>query len=370
MERVLADQGIHVETATTDDDGPGCRMSSPKIVLLEGNEKIRRRYFRKNTEFYKCSWSFGRWILQRVRDYDLVQVHALFSFTSVIAALAARAAGVPYVVRPLGTLEDYGLRNRRPLLKKLSLYCLEGPIIRHAAAVHFTSTAEQQQAEALGYPIRSAVIPLALNSLDLPPAPSLDALLPETTGSRIVLFLSRLDPKKNVEGLVHAFSKVAREVPMLHLVIAGSGEGAYVGTLKQQAARLGIASRISWPGYVDGDLKAALFQGATVFVLPSYSENFGIAVAEALAASLPCIVGRGVALARQIEAAEAGLCVGTGPADIAAGLRQVFLSEERRAVMARNARALAVAQFSGAVMGQRMRALYESILINRKEVRG
>lgn len=361
MELALTAQGVTVETATTDDDGPGRRMVKRLEQRIE-DEGALRWYFPKNTEFYKCSWPFGRWIYHHVRDYDLVHIHALFSFASNVAAWAARWAGIPYVVRPLGTLNQYGIHNRRPGLKQLSLRWLEGPIIQHAAAVHFTSTAEQREVESLGYAIRSAVIPLALPSLDLPESPPLAVLLPEVTNKRVVLYLSRLDPKKNVEGLLGGFASEAVQRPELHLVVAGSGELQYVAELKSLASQLGIGARVSWPGHVQGEMKAALLRDAAVFVLPSYSENFGIAVAEALAAGLPCVVGRGVALAEQVEGAGAGVSVGADAVGIANGLRGVLKSELRRAMMAAKALAFAEANFSSAVMGQRLRALYDSIL--------
>jgi glycosyltransferase involved in cell wall biosynthesis len=359
MEQALVAEGIVVETAATDDDGPGRRMGKPSLIAEKG---ITRRYFRKNTDLYKISWSFLSWITRHVRRYDLVHIHALFSFTSNAAAWTARRAGVPYVVRPLGVLNEYGLMKRRPWLKGLSLQLIEGPIIEHASAMHFTSRAECRQAEGLGYAMRSKVIPLALPSLDLPAAPASAGLMPALIGKKIVLFLSRLDPKKNVEGLLTAFAQERARMQGTVLVIAGSGGAQYVNGLKALVQRLGIAADVMWTGDVRGVTKAELLRAATVFVLPSYSENFGLSVAEALAAGVPCIVGQGVALAEDVMRADAGLCVTPDPASIGEALRQMLSSAERRATMATNARALAEAEFSSAIMGRRLRLLYEEIL--------
>ena len=199
MERALVGEGITVETATTDDDGPGRRNGKRCGVPLSENGAVRR-YFRKQFDFYKPSLPFARWIAHEVRNYDLVHIHALFSFTSTVAARAARRAGVPYVIRPLGTLADYGLKARRPWLKSLSLRHIEGPALRNAAAVHFTSEAEAAEARALGIPMREVIIPLGVD----PPA----GLPPRREAGPVprALFLSRLDPKKNVEGLLEAIS--------------------------------------------------------------------------------------------------------------------------------------------------------------------
>ena len=209
MERALAAQGVAVETATTDDDGPGRRNGRPAGRPLAENGAVRR-YFPKRLEFYKISPGFARWVWRHAGDYDIVHIHALFSFTSVAAAWAARRAGVPYVVRPLGTLGRYGMGRRRPWLKRLSLAWLEGPILRHAAAVHFTSEAERQEAEALGVPMRGALVPLGIEPGPAADVAAMQARFPALREGRCVLFLSRLDPKKNLEGLLRAFSPPLR----------------------------------------------------------------------------------------------------------------------------------------------------------------
>lgn len=364
MEQALRAQGIDVEIATTDDDGPGRRVARPLGTRVE-EEGGRRWYFSRSTEFYKCSWPFARWIVRHVRDYDVVHVHALFSFTPVVAAWAARRAGVPYVVRPLGTLGGYGRLKRRPILKKWSLRWLDGPLLGAAAAVHFTSVEEQRESGSLGLPIRSAVVPLGLAVEDHPAARPLAELLPPVAGKQVVAFMSRLDPIKNVEGLLGGFHQVLDEFPQAHLVLAGSGAPDYVEVLRAQASNLLGEARVTWLGHVHGEMKAALLQGASVFVLPSHSESFGIALAEALAAGVPCVVGTRVALAEQVKTFGAGVCVDVDAASIAAGLRSILGSEERRVAMAERARALAVAELSSVVMGNKLRSLYQSILDER-----
>jgi glycosyltransferase involved in cell wall biosynthesis len=361
IEQALLRERVVVETATTDDDGVGQHIDKALGCPLQENG-VTRWYFRKNTEFYKCSWLFSSWVARHVRDYDLLHIHALFSFTSSAAAWAARRARVPYVIRPLGVLSRYGIKNRLPGLKQASLRIIERPIIECAAAMHFTSDMERREAEALGYAMRSVVIPLALPSIDAHAFSDVDPLNAEVSGIRTVLFLSRLDPKKNVEGLLAAFAEVTHRLPGVVLVVAGSGDPSYVAELKVLGARLGLSEKVSWPGHVQGDAKATLLRRATAFVLPSYSENFGIAVAEALAAGLPCIVGRGVALAESVARAGAGVVVSEDATSIGAALLHVLSVAGLRAEMAMNARVLAEAEFSDAVMGQRLCGLYRRIL--------
>src|SRR5207247_2285355 len=118
--RSLVNQTIQVDVATTDDDGPGCRMNVPLGQRIE-RDGYGLFHFRKQTEFYKCSWPFARWIRRHATDYDLLHIHALFSFTSVVAARAALRCGLPYLIRPLGVLNRWGMENRRRVLKSLSM---------------------------------------------------------------------------------------------------------------------------------------------------------------------------------------------------------------------------------------------------------
>ena len=272
---------------------------------------------------------------------------------------------MPYVVRPLGTLAAYGVRHRHPRLKRASLAWVEGPILRHAAFVHCTSQSELLEARALGIAFRGGVIPLGVE-------PSLESVRvadrwpagPRGTG-RIVLYLSRIDPKKNLEGLLRAFAMVAPSRPDVTLRIAGDGPTAYVAGLKALASALSIADRVAWLGHVDGDAKRTALATADVFALPSLSENFGIAVVEAMLAGLPCILGHGVGIAAQAREAGACLVVAPEPDAIAAALAQSLDDDTGRRRMGERGRALAQREYSTATMAARLMDLYLDLTSRR-----
>lgn len=360
IETALRGQGVVVETATTDDDGPGQRNGLGRASVTENG--VLRHYFPKRTEFYKVAPAFLRWLRRSILDYDLIHIHALFSFTSVVAAWVARSAGVPYVVRPLGVLNQYGLRQRRPLLKRLSLRFIEGPILRHAAAVHFTAQAEMDEALATGISMRGAVVPIGIES---PPSGSMVRFLdahPALKSPARLFFLSRVDPKKNLEGLLGALALLRTEGVQASLIVAGSGEPGYLAQLRALAAELGVASQVEWLGHIDGAAKADALAAADVFVLPSHSENFGIAVVEALAAGLPCVLGRGVAVSSAVEQAGAGVAVGVDATSIAAGIGHYLRSADAREAAGYAAKDLARQEYSVEKMGERLVTLYQSIL--------
>jgi glycosyltransferase involved in cell wall biosynthesis len=290
-------------------------------------------------------------------------VHALFSFAPVVAAWLARKAGVPYVIRPLGVLANYGMTQRRPLLKRLSFALFERRLLEGAAAVQFTSRFEQSDAASLGFKCNDRLIPLGI---DVGVAPLRRPRVADAPFE--LLFVGRIDPIKNLESLIAALASLRSSSLAVHLKVAGEGDARYVAALKALAERQGVASAIEWLGYADGERKKQLLLNASAFVLPSHSESFGIAAVEALAAGLPCIVSRQVAIADDIADGDAGLVTGTDAASIAAGIRTMIARSDRHAAVSAAAQRLAASRFSRAIMGDRLVALYETIAAGRPRV--
>src|ERR1700722_13211406 len=148
--------GIETHIATTDDNGPGrLPVSCGTPVMQDG---VTYWYFPRQTRFYTFSWPLAAWLARHVREFDLVHIHALFSFATLPAAVLARWYRVPYVVRPLGTLNEWGMKNRRPWIKWLSFRVIESRILKHAALIHYTSEQERREAGRLAVKTASEVI--------------------------------------------------------------------------------------------------------------------------------------------------------------------------------------------------------------------
>jgi len=366
--KAAAEKGATVAIATTDDDGPGAHLDVPLNQFVPGPGGATCIYFRKNTEAYKVSLGLSRWLLPHVADYDVVHIHALFSFSSYAAARAARRASVPYVVRPLGVLNRWGLENRRRMLKQWSLRAVEMPILRNAAAIHYTAEAERQEA-AGAHPdiaaVRSVVIPIPIEFATLSTLAEAHKRFPITAGRRVILFLSRLHVKKGVEILLKAFAQIRTKFPDALLVVAGNGEPSYVETLRDAAKKLGCDKDVFWPGFAAGEDKAALLAAATFFVLPSFSENFGIAAAEALAAGVPCILSDQIAIARDAEREKAAILVPCKEEAIAAAMTQLLESESLRDQLRQGGRDFIARHFSIEAVGASLLELYASVVKER-----
>ncbi len=363
IERALTGVNVEVVVATTDDDGPRDRLPVP-LGIQHGPPGSQRIYFRKLTEFYKYSGGLVAWLSKNVSAFDLVHVHGLFSHASVAGAAAARRHGVPYIIRPLGSLNLYGMSARRPLLKRLSLRWIEGPLLSAAAAVHFTSTLERLEAEKAGVRCRAVTLPLGLDLAPFESLPGPEPFLaswPQAAGRTMILFLSRLDPKKGLDLLLRAFVDVKRNDARAFLVIAGAGDRAFVADLQLLAESLGIARDILWVGHLGEREKLAALGAASCFVLPSYSENFGIAAAEALAAGLPTVLTEGVGIAPEVRRAAAGVVVDADAGQIATALIRVSSDDALRISLTENARRLARQSYSQNAMGNALRDLYERV---------
>lgn len=314
MCRALRGFGVDVLVATTDADGLG--RLPVTLARVSEYQAVRTIFFpRQWSESLKCSMPLAAWLRKHVAEFDVVHIHAVFSHSCLAAASACRRHRVPYLVRPLGTLDPWSLRQK-PLRKWVLWRLGANQMLRAAAAIHYTTAAERRLAEgSLGLQ-RGVVIPIGVDDALLAdgiPVERFRQRFPELGCDPYVVVLSRLHPKKGLELLLEAFGEVVRgpDFACWRLVIAGAGDAAYVTALKALAARISgrwgeRGSNVLFTGWLDGEVRLAALGGATLFALPSRQENFGLAVAEAMASGTPVLVSPHVNLSKEIEAAGAG----------------------------------------------------------------
>jgi glycosyltransferase involved in cell wall biosynthesis len=253
------------------------------------------------------------WLKANRARFDGVVVHGLWQYIGFSAARAMRGR-VPYVVFTHGMLDPY-FKHAFPVkhLKKWAYWVVvEYWVLRFAFRVLFTCEAEKDLARESFWlhHWKPQVVPFGA----IPPACATGAQLeafyrvcPAARGRRFLLFLGRIHPKKGCDLLVNAFVKLAGRDPELDLVMAGPDLQEWRKQLEQPAAQAGVAGRIHWPGMLRGDAKWGAFRAAEAFALPSHQENFGIAVAEALACGRPVLLSNKVNIAAEIARDGAGL---------------------------------------------------------------
>lgn len=302
------------------------------------------------------TWALGlvSWLAKHERAYDVLHVHGLLNPVSSLTTRALRRHGRPYVIRPFGTLSRYTFAHRRRMAKRLWLQLLDEPNLRAARAVHFTTAEERDEAAWHGIEFRDAVvIP--------PPITVASGSLRATRAGRRALFLSRLHPQKGLEALIGAWPLVRAQVPGAELVIAGDGDRSYVASLRDRASELGSASGICFVGFATADLKARLFAEADVFVLPSFHENFGVAVVEALAAGLPVVITEEVQLASFVRSTQLGIVTSRERERLAASIVRGLTDHTLRHHTATRASRLLEQSFSLQTVGRQLGELYARV---------
>jgi glycosyltransferase involved in cell wall biosynthesis len=355
MSTALAAAGAVVTVATTDADGPHARLLVPLEVPVRVGDVEYRHFARSMPGNWKLSIPLARWLFGNTGSFDVVHVHALFSYATIPGCRAAHRAGVPYVVRPLGTLDGWSL-GQKSWKKAPYLQLIERHHLAHASAIHATSESEGDAVRALGYGEKVRVIPLGVGG-----AVVADQKYPRSDAAMRLLFLSRLHPKKGIPLLLGAVRKARDAGARVELVIAGGGPDAYKSELESGVRSLELADIVTFVGHVEGEDKRKLLASADVFVLPSHQENFGIAVAEALAAGLPVIVSDQVGIAPAIANAGAGRVVTVDSDALTAAIRDLAEHPEERSRMGVRAAALARDFFSWSRTAALLMELYREL---------
>ena len=354
---VLADhpQATRVDLVTTDADGD----STLGVEIGQWTDYRGQRtlfFHRLASEAFKFSPGLARWLGQHVRDYDLVHIHAVFSHACLAAARACRRAGIPYLVRPLGTLDPWSMAQK-PLRKRLFMQLGVRRMLEQAAALHFTSEAERDRTcRSLGL-ARGRVVPNGIHTAryDEHTGAATD---PDESSGRTVLYLGRIAPKKNLEALIDAF--VAAGGSGDRLQIAGDGDPGYVSALKARASAAAGGDRIHFTGWVEADPKLELLGQADLFVLPSHNENYAISLVEAMAAATAVICSDRVALHGDVSDSGGGWVWRDGE-DLSRLLGEALVAPDL-GQRGRRARQWVASHYDWEVVGDQMLGLYRQIL--------
>lgn len=358
----LRQRGVEAAILTSNDDGPGIDPSMPTGRWFERDGVPVLAFKRWSpplsplSEFAICP-AMNRWLASHLGNYDLLHIHALFSWPSTTAMAQARRHGKPFVLSTIGQLNHWSLGQSR-IRKRLFWKLIEQRNLAAAAALHFTTDEERDQAAVLNLPTPTWVVPLGV---ELPPTATAPIDVAPAATIPTFLFLSRLHPKKQLEHLLEALALLQEQQPerSWQLQIAGDGDPSYVAGLRRQALELGLAHRCQWLGFLEGEAKWQALQGADWFVLPSASENFGIAVIEALAAGTPAILSPEVAVASAIARAGAGLVCSSEPRTLAATLADALARPS--VSMCQAAVELAASDYSWPVIAAQLENAYSTL---------
>jgi glycosyltransferase involved in cell wall biosynthesis len=360
MARAVAGLGHEVAIYTTDRElAPGEREALAARPL---NGVDLRIFPQQQPTQLATSFPLARALAEAIPRADVVHIHSLYLFHTWIAARIARRAGVPYIVRPHGTLDPFLWRRHR--FRKFIIEMLfQNRVLRNAAALHYTAYDEMRLAEPYAKGAPGVVVPNGLDASEyatLPEPGLFRRAYPEIGQRRIVLFLSRLNFKKGLDLLVPGFARALKNRPDLHLVIAGPDDGERAATEARIAAE-GIGGHTTFVGMLDHKAKLSCFRDSAMFVLPSYSENFGIAIVEAMACEVPVAISDRVNIWREIDGAGAGL---VGPPTVDTVAQQIAMLADdpvKSAAMGKAGRVLATERFAWGRIARELESVYRSV---------
>lgn len=280
---------LYIVTANTDNQ---LIIENAKILYIPCNI---RKYSSMRKEWNR--------ILDEIKP-DLVHVNCCWMPCCALTQKWAQKKGYKVILTPHGMLEPW-IMNRNYWTKKLpALLLFQKSAIKNADCIHATAESEKLNILILGYNNRIEVI---ANGIDVDSI----KIKENWERKRNILFLSRIHVKKGIEFLLEAVSLLKSQLKGYTITIAGEGKEEYISSLKSKAKELGIEKMVDFCGGVYGEKKWELYRNADVFVLPTYSENFGIVIAEALASGTPVITTKGTPW-EELNTEECGWCIDIG----------------------------------------------------------
>lgn len=357
MARATARRGHDVAIHTTDIDLPV--EAGPRVVKADG----------LTVHYHHAEWphrwarspTLGRALAVVVPDVDVVHLHSLYLYHDWAVHRLCMRYQVPYLLCPHGTLDPF-IRRRHRVRKRVVSLAYQDRVTKHAAALHFTTEAERTLAQPVDQGRPGVVVSLGIETADYAPLPHgrFRAAHPEIGDRKIVLFFGRLNFKKGLDVVIAAFAAAVAQGHDIWLVLAGPDHGMRSHAEAWLADR-GVAGRATFAGMLTGADKLAALADADLFVLPSFSENFGIAVIEALACGLPVLISDRVNIWPEVAAAGAGAVAAPAVEPFAEMIDRLLGNPAARAAMGKAGRRLVRERYDWAPIATQLEAVYTDI---------
>ena len=292
-------------------------------------------------------------LLDSVRP-DIVHVNCCWTPDCAMIQRLAQKRGYKVVLTPHGMLEPWIIKRHYWTRKVPALWLYQKAAVQRADCVQATAESERDNLLKLGYNSNIKVVRLGIDAESI-------EMKRSWKKSRQILFLSRVHVKKGINFLVEAADVLRNELQGYKILVAGEGEADYVEAMKRMICDRGLQDIVQLIGGVYGDEKWRLFQTSDFFVLPTHSENFGLAIAESLASGTPVITTMGTPWS-DLNSSEAGAWIEIGTEPLVETLRKFLaLSDEELEAMGRNGRKLIETKYSAHVMAEQMMEVYNGL---------
>ena len=384
LNKELVKRGIEMVVYTTNlDDQEILDVPLNQEVNING---VKVFYFPIIFKSWQYSYKLHRALAKNIKDFDLIHIASVFLSVSTLGAYYAKKYKKPYIISPHGSLMDEPLKHHSPK-KWLYVSLFEKRNLKNASAIHFLIEQEKEDYLKTGLPLKRAII--IPNSLDIEDYEirnqyentKLRKGFREKFGispdKKVILFLSRLNWIKGLDTLIPAFAGVIKKKPDCVLVLAGPDEKGYKKEIIKMINNCHLtyadfsphssafspreSASCIFTGMLLGEDKVAAYQIADVFVLPSYSENFGMVVVEAMAAEKPVVITKGVGISKEVEAAGAGIVIDKDEKQLAEAILKILDNPDLAKKIGERGKRLVETEFSWPEIASRFMEAYKNL---------
>ena len=372
LNKFLVQKGVEVVVYTMNMDG-NKRLDVPleKKVDIDG---VKVFYFPTTFLPWQYSYKLHRALAENVKNFDLIHITSVFLSVSTLGAYYAKKFKKSYIISPHGSLMKEPITMKSAFKKKIYINLIEKRNLANAAVIHFTVEAEKEEYLKAGFPLKKAII--IPNGFDVEDygirkeyeITKLQKSFKEKFGiaadRKIVLFLSRLNWKKGLDTLIPAFAEVVKKEPKAVLILVGPDDEGYKKNIQLLITNYQLQDKAIFTGMLLGKDKIEVLQDSDVFVLPSYSENFGMAVVEAMYFGLPVVITKGVGISREIGKASAGLVVEKDVKQVAEAILKILNNSELAKKISETGKKLVNEEFDSKKIAEKWIEEYNKIIKN------
>lgn len=366
--KALVEKGIEVVVYTMNMDGDK-KLDVPleKEMDIDG---VKVFYFPMTFRPWQYSYKLHWALAKNIKNFDLIHITSIFLSVSTLGAYYAKKFKKPYIISPCGSLMKIPLSFGK-LKKKFYISLVEKRNLKNAAATHFTVEAEKEEYLKAGLPLKKAIVipngfdPEEFQYIDLRSQYiGFKKKLGIGIDKKVVLFLGRLNWIKGLDTLIPAFAEVIKKEPKAVLILAGPDDEGYKGNIQLLITNYQLQNKAIFTGMLTGEKKVAAYLSADVFVLPSYSENFGMAVVEAMYFGLPVVITKEVGISPNVEKTGAGIVIDKDKNQLAEAILKILNKPDLAKKMGENGKKLVREEFNSDKIADKWINEYKMIIKN------
>lgn len=324
---------------------------------------------KKNVIFVPCNWSKWRYSFQfknnlkkLIRWTDVIHIHMIWEYPSLVTAVTARKFNKPFLLRPCGALEKRSLKISN-LKKRLYLKFFSKALFNFPCKLHFASDDEKINSSTFGT-TKSVVVNngIVSNAKKKISKNIFYKKFPSLKKKKIILFLARIHPIKRPELAILSFYKIYKKFSDSVLVIAGPCEESYLLKLKKLINKHKLENRVIFTGLLKNDLLYSAYSVCDLYLLPSLQESFGISVVEAMAASKPVVISKNIAIANSIFKAGAGFVCDESVSSYSQAIEKLLSSNYLQEEMGKKAKKLQLNIFDWEILSKKLDSVYLDLI--------